>query len=139
MDTDMDTDMDQLVATWKLYLARRQMQQDFADAEAAGDALCAAAAQRALDALPTVGALDALQANAHLVDMLSAQRWIALQDAREHGATLEQIGKMLGISRQSAWETFQRKIAEHQRGTASPRSEYGSEYDRRGSEEGRAH
>jgi hypothetical protein len=65
--------------------------------------------------------------------MLSVQRWIALQDAREQGATLEQIGKVLGISRQSAWETFQRKMAEHQRSTAAP----GSAQEHGGSDEGR--
>ena len=126
-------DMDQLVATWKLYLTRRQRRQDLADAQTVGDEARAAAALRALEALPEVSALDALQANAHLVSMLSVQRWIALQDAREHGATLEQIGKVLGISRQSAWETFQRRMAEHQRGMARPRDQK----ERGGSEDGR--
>jgi hypothetical protein len=108
-------DMDQLVATWKLYLSRRGWERARADAEASGDAASAAAAEQALADLPAVGALDALRANAELVSMLSVQRWIAMKAAREQGATLEQIGKALGVSRQSAWEVFQRKIAEHQR------------------------
>ena len=108
-------DMDQLVATWTLYLSRRARERTRADAEVNGDAAGAAAAEQALATLPVVGALDARRANAELVSRLSVQRWIALKAAREQGAILEQIAKALGVSRQSAWEVFQRKIAAQQR------------------------
>ncbi|HEX5441256.1 MAG TPA: hypothetical protein VFW76_10250 [Ktedonobacterales bacterium] len=106
--------MDQLVATWKSYLERVRWERALAEAEANDDSARATEAQEALAHLPVISALEALEANAHLVSMLSAQRWIAMRAAREQGATLEQIGKMLGVSRQSAWEFFQRKIAEQQ-------------------------
>jgi hypothetical protein len=105
-------DMDELVAVWKTYLARRQWEGKREAAVANGDAVAVAEAERALAALPDVTALEALRANADLVNMLSVQRWIALTAAREQGATLEQIGQALRMSRQSAWETFQRKMAE---------------------------
>ncbi|HEY1389705.1 MAG TPA: hypothetical protein VGF38_14275 [Ktedonobacterales bacterium] len=107
-------DMDQLIAVWKSYLERVRWERALAEAEANSDGARATEAREALAHLPVISALEALEANAHLVSMLSAQRWIAMQIAREQGATLEQIGKMLGVSRQSAWEFFQRKIAEQQ-------------------------
>jgi len=75
-------DMDQLVATWTLYLSRRARERTRADAEVNGDAAGAAAAEQALATLPVVGALDARRANAELVSRLSVQRWIALKAAR---------------------------------------------------------
>jgi hypothetical protein len=116
-------DLDQLLSTWKLYLSRRGWERARADAEARGDGAGVAAAEHALADLPPVAALDALRANAELVGMLSAQRWIAMKAAREQGATLEQIGQALGVSRQSAWEFLQRKIAEQQRRQGSARDE----------------
>jgi hypothetical protein len=125
--------MDQLVAMWKLYLSRRGWERTRADAEARGDMDGVAAAEQALADLPVVDALDALRANADLVNMLSVQRWIAMRDAREQGATLEQIGQVLGISRQSAWEAFQRKLAEHQQhGSTQDADADRPETDRRG-------
>jgi hypothetical protein len=116
-------DLDQLLSTWKLYLSRRGWERARADAEARGDGAGVAAAEHALADLPPVAALDALRANAELVGMLSAQRWIAMKAAREQGATLEQIGQVLGVSRQSAWEFLHRKIAEQQRRQGSARGE----------------
>jgi hypothetical protein len=57
--------------------------------------------------------MDALRANAELVSRLTVQRWIGMKVARERGASLERIGRELGVSRQSAWEFMQRRIAEH--------------------------
>jgi hypothetical protein len=107
-------DLDRLFEEWKRYLSRRGWEQARAAAEAKGDTAGVAAADQALGDLHAISALDALRANAELVSMLSVQRWIAMKEAREQGATLEEIGKALGVSRQSAWEVFQRKIAERQ-------------------------
>jgi hypothetical protein len=107
-------DTDEAFAVWKLWLSRCKWERARADAEVAGDAVGVQAADQALSRLPEIGALEALRANADLVSVLTAQRWIAMKVAQEQGASSEQIGKMLGISRQSAWEFMQRKIAEQQ-------------------------
>jgi hypothetical protein len=91
-------EMKELLEIWELYLERRRL-------EAEGDAA-------ALAALPEVTALDGLRANADLVSRLSVQRWIAMKDAQEQGASLEQIGSELGVTRQSAWEFMQRRTAD---------------------------
>jgi hypothetical protein len=110
----LNMDLDRAVEEWKLYLSRRGWEQVRAAAEADGDTAGVAAADQALRDLHAISALDALRANAGLVSMLSVQRWIAMKEAREQGATLEEIGKALGVSRQAAWEVFHRKIAEQQ-------------------------
>jgi Homeodomain-like domain len=56
--------------------------------------------------------LDALRANANLVTSLTDQRWLVMRRARQAGASWEQIGTALGVSRQSAWEFLRRKLAE---------------------------
>jgi hypothetical protein len=91
-------EMKELLEIWELYLERRRL-------EAAGN-------EAALAALPDVTALDGLRANADLVSRLTVQRWIAMKDAQAQGASLEQIGSELGVTRQSAWEFMQRRIAE---------------------------
>ena len=90
----------ELLEIWELYLERRRL-------EAAGD-------EAALAALPEVTALDGLRANAELVGRLSVHRWIAMKDAQDQGASLEQIGNELGVTRQSAWEFMQRRIGERE-------------------------
>jgi hypothetical protein len=97
-------EMQELLEIWELYLRRRRL-------EAAGD-------EAALAALPEVSALDGLRANADLVSRLSVQRWIAMKDAQEQGASLEQIGGELGVTRQAAWEFMQRR--EHRERTPPP-------------------
>jgi hypothetical protein len=113
--------------TWKTFLRRCQLERARDEAQAADDPKAAKAAERALRAIPAISALDALRANADLVSRLSVQRWIGMKVARDQGFTLEQIGNELGVSRQSAWEFLQRKIAEHQgrapsRGSGESRS-----------------
>jgi hypothetical protein len=67
-------------------------------------------AQKTLQQLPEVSALDALRANKRLVDRMTARRWYVVRDAREAGATWGQIGEALDMSRQSAHEWYTRKI-----------------------------
>lgn len=62
-----------------------------------------------------VSALDALRANAELVDLLTGRRWMVMQDAREAGATWEQIGEALGMSRRAARNWYKRKIRDQER------------------------
>jgi hypothetical protein len=109
------SDLPGLLAVWVDGSSRQAWWLAKARAEAAGDAAAARAADRALARLPEVTPLDALRANAELVNRLTAERWVAMRAAREQGASWEQIGQALGVSRQSAWEFVQRKAAEHAR------------------------
>jgi hypothetical protein len=43
-----------------------------------------------------VDGLDALHANAELMSVLTAQRWIAMKVAQEQGPSAEQIGTTIG-------------------------------------------
>ncbi|MBB6374349.1 hypothetical protein BKA01_001571 [Pseudonocardia eucalypti] len=61
-----------------------------------------------------VSALDALRANAELVDLLTGRRWMVIQDAREAGATWEQIGQALGMSRRAARNWYKHKIRDQE-------------------------
>jgi hypothetical protein len=108
-------DLAGLLASWTAASSRQVWQRARARAEEAGDTTAARAADRALAKLPEVTALDALRANAELIARLTADRWVAMRAARDEGASWEQIGQALGISRQSAWEFVQRKAAEHGR------------------------
>jgi hypothetical protein len=70
---------------------------------------------RALAELPDVTALDALEANARLVDLLTGRRWYVMRDAREAGASWSEIGAALGMSKQGAQDWYRRKIADRER------------------------
>ena len=69
------------------------------------------AVQQKLGELPDVTALEALRANAQLVDLLVGRRWYVMQAAREEGATWDEIGSALGMTRQGAYDLYQRRIA----------------------------
>jgi hypothetical protein len=71
--------------------------------------------RRALDESPAVTALQALAANAQLVDLLTGRRWYVMQAAREEGAEWAEIGEALGVSKQAAWEFYKRKIADQEK------------------------
>lgn len=71
--------------------------------------------QRALDELPAVSALEALAANRAAVELLVGRRWYVMRDAREAGATWDQIGEALGITKQGAQDYYARKIAEQEK------------------------
>lgn len=105
--------VDELLATWQSAGTRRRLEAALTQAELAGDTDGALAVRHAIAQLPEVSALDALRANAALVDQLTTQRWVAMKIARDEGASWEQIGQALGVSRQSAWEFLRRKLAEH--------------------------
>jgi len=78
--------------------------------EAEGRGPGAAVAQSAIAESPSVGPLEALRANAELVQLLTARRWSVIQEAREQGASWTEVGEALGVSRQAAWEFYQRAI-----------------------------
>ncbi len=107
-------ELEEHCAVWQLWLTRRRWEQCLRTAEADGDAVSRERAVGALQTLPEVTPVQALNANAQAIGILTAQRWIVMKAAREQGISLEQIGRALGVSRQSAWEFMQRKIGEHQ-------------------------
>jgi len=98
--------------TWNQFHEGRMWEQARKQLRAQGDdpeqllGLVANAAARA----PAVSALEALAANARLVDLLTARRWYVMQAAREDGAEWAEVGAALGVSKQAAWEFYKRKI-----------------------------
>jgi hypothetical protein len=86
--------------TWDAYNLRLTWERDI---ENGGD--------RTVDRLPAVSPLDALAANRRLVDLLTLRRWYVMQAAREAGATWEQIGSALGMSKQGAYDWYKKAIA----------------------------
>src|ERR671922_581566 len=68
-----------------------------------------ATAHDALAELPEVTPLEGLRANAQLVKLLTRRRWHVMLAAREAGASWEEIGEALGMSRQAAWEWYHHK------------------------------
>jgi hypothetical protein len=72
-----------------------------------------ALAERKLAELESATGLDALAANVKLVSLMKGWQWLAIKSAREDGATWEQIGQVLGTSKQGALNAYTRAI-EHQ-------------------------
>ncbi|AQZ63977.1 unnamed protein product [[Actinomadura] parvosata subsp. kistnae] len=115
MSADADRG-NELWTRWSTFLERIRLQHALADARSAGRQEEAARLEGRLAELPEITPLEALQANADLMGMLTAQRWIAMRIAQAEGASLEQIGRQLGISKQSAWEFMKRRIDAHENG-----------------------
>jgi len=94
------------LGTWGEALAKSQ---------AEGNLEHAQSAQAALDELIERGAtlLRALNANAELVKLLTGQRWFVMRDAREQGATWDQIAEALGLTDAEARAYYVNAI-EHQ-------------------------
>lgn len=63
----------------------------------------------ATESLPVVP-LDALREVALSEAQLDALRWNQIAAARDAGASWAQVGEALGVSRQSAWEYFTRRV-----------------------------
>lgn len=72
-------------------------------------------AEGALAELPDVSALDALEANRQLIELLIGRRWYVMRAAREAGASWAQIGAALGMSKQGAADWYSRKIADQEK------------------------
>ncbi|MFC9898526.1 hypothetical protein ACFVMC_32950 [Nocardia sp. NPDC127579] len=66
-----------------------------------------------LAGLAEVTALQALEANRRLTELLTGRRWSVMRSAREAGASWAAVGAALGISKQGAIDWYKRKI-EHQ-------------------------
>ena len=95
------------LVTWRKALAT---------AQTAGSLEHAQSAQAVLDQLIERGAtlLRALDANAELVKRLTGQRWFVMRDAREQGATWDQIAEALGLTDAEAARAYYLNAIEHQ-------------------------
>ena len=103
------------LALWDAWGSRDQWQHIKAKAEARGDDQGAAVAERAAAEFPAVSALDGLRANVRAVKLLTGWQWQAVQAAREDGASWDEIGDALGITRQSAWTKFKTAIEDQEK------------------------
>jgi hypothetical protein len=81
-----------------------------AEAEASGDEPKASVARRALADLPAAGPLDTLAAMTEQAQRATRGQWLDMRDAREAGATWEQIGGAMGTSKQAASQLYRRAI-----------------------------
>ncbi|MBB3053540.1 hypothetical protein FHS23_004594 [Prauserella isguenensis] len=99
-----DGDERELNATWNTYFEREFCRR--ADARSDGDPVFG----HVLAGLAPVTAVQALEANRRLVELMTGRRWVVMRDAREAGASWAEIGAALGMSRQAAHEWYQRKI-----------------------------
>lgn len=66
-------------------------------------------------ALASVTALQALEANRRLVDILTGRRWSTMQSAREAGASWSAIGTALDMTKQGAVDWYKRKIEQQEK------------------------
>lgn len=104
----------QLWELWDTSCRRRAWQRVVEQARSESNAEHLRVAEQTLAELPEVSALDGLAANHRLVNLLTGRRWFVMQQAREEGATWEQIGDALGMSRQGAHEWYGKKLAEQE-------------------------
>ncbi|MFI6031623.1 hypothetical protein [Amycolatopsis magusensis] len=101
---------------WRLYHERRTTGQAFELGTAQGiDPAMLDTWSRELEQLPAMSALQALQANRRLVDLLTGRRWTVMREAREAGATWTEIGEALGMSKQGAHDWYKRQIETQER------------------------
>lgn len=97
-------DEQELYRLWNAYGARMtwaRAVEKGADADIAAGAVAE---------LPNVTAIDALEANRRLISLLTGRRWYVIQEAREAGATWDEIGEALGMTRQGAHDWYRRAI-----------------------------
>jgi hypothetical protein len=66
--------------------------------------------EKELDTLADPSPIEALTANAKLVELLTGRRWILMEEARERGESWSTIGAALGMSKQGALDWYRRKI-----------------------------
>jgi len=75
-------------------------------------------ARRVLTEQATVGALDGLTAGARLVEEVTAGRWVLMRQAREDGASWDQVGAAIGLPEDQARAWYAGKVDAHERHAA---------------------
>jgi len=61
-----------------------------------------------------VSALDALRANERIVTLLTGWRWLAIRQARDEGHSWTDIAAALNMSKQGAWDLYQRAVKQQE-------------------------
>src|ERR1017187_394712 len=104
-----------LLARWDAWSAHDTWTRMLAKFTAEGNEKHAAGARDALTGMEAVSPLDALAANEELTRLMTGWRWLAMRDARESGATWEQIGESLGMTRQGAKAAYLSTVENQER------------------------
>jgi hypothetical protein len=107
--------MDELLRVLRISDQRELYQHGIEQGQAAGrpvDGLV-----DALTKLPGIAGLDALRASRRVVELLTAARWHMMRQAREEGASWNDIGQALGMTRQAAHDFYRRKIERQEQDT----------------------
>jgi hypothetical protein len=103
---------------WKTWVERQIWEVQVAKHEALGDVDRLALAEEILADTNHVPGMRALEINTALIQMLNAQQWQAVQAARREGASWDEIGTALGITRQSAWTKFSARLVQEEEAAA---------------------
>lgn len=61
-----------------------------------------------------MSALDALRANERIVTLLTGWRWLAIRQARDEGHSWTDIAAALNMSKQGAWDLYQRAVKQQE-------------------------
>lgn len=115
VDLDADPSLERLLDLWRRGTERdlwRSTEQQLHDS---GDAEKLAVVRRALAEHQDVSSLEALRANERIVTLLTGWRWLAIRQAREEGHSWTDIGAALNMSKQGAWDLYQRAIKQQER------------------------
>ena len=108
-------DLHALLGVWDQATGRDSWRSIERHAMERGNAEGAAAARTALADHQGVSALDGLRANERIVSLLTGWRWQAMRQAREEGHSWSEIGGALNMSKQAAWESYNRALESQQR------------------------
>jgi hypothetical protein len=95
------------MAVWLAYNRRRELRWHLDGASNESDEY-RKRIQDELDSTPEVSALYALAASAKIIDLLTANRWPVMNEAREDGAIWVELGAALGITKQGARDYYNR-------------------------------
>jgi hypothetical protein len=104
--------MDELLRVLRISDQRELYQHGIEQGRAAGRSV--ERLEGALMKLPGVTGLDALRASRRVVELLTGARWHMMRQAREEGASWNDIGQALGMTRQAAHDFYRRKIEQQE-------------------------
>jgi hypothetical protein len=101
----------ELLAVWDRLNERAMWQRAADKARQTGQEEHLRVAEREIARLADVTGMDALQAVAELIELLTGRRWIVMLAAREEGASWDEIGATVGMTGQDAEDWYRHKIA----------------------------
>ncbi|WP_405059556.1 hypothetical protein OG474_43455 [Kribbella sp. NBC_01505] len=102
--------LDELLALLRVSDQRELYEREIEQTQQAGHSV--AVLVKALSDLPGVNGLEALRASRRVVELLTGARWHMIRQAREEGSSWSQVGGALGMSKQAAYDFYQRNLAQ---------------------------